>query len=405
MKAVIEKSRIQGSIVVPPSKSIGHRLLILAAQTEGETRIENLPLNEDIGATCDCLQALGARIQWQDRTAVVKGQESLKRAEERVLPCRESGSTLRFLLPVAQISGGRTVFTGSKRLLQRPLGIYEDICLAQKIHWEKEEERLTLEGALYGGEFSFPGNVSSQFVTGLLLALPKVREDSRIVLQGEFESASYVDLTLEALRTFSYRIQVPEKGVFEIPGRQKGTSPGSCTVPGDQSGAAFFGALNALGGQAVLLGLEKESLQGDRVWKEIMERMAKGCPTVSLKDCPDLGPILMATAALLQGAHFRDTARLKIKESDRGAAMAEELSKCGVKVQVGENEIYVPGGQVKVPDRPFDSHNDHRIAMALAVLSTVTGGTIQNAQAVNKSMPEFFRLLTQLGGKLTLVEE
>ena len=187
MKAVIEKSRIQGSIVVPPSKSIGHRLLILAAQTEGETRIDNLPLNEDIGATCDCLQALGARIQWQDRTAVVKGQESLKRAEERVLPCRESGSTLRFLLPVAQISGGRTVFTGSKRLLQRPLGIYEDICLAQKIHWEKEEERLTLEGALSGGEFSFPGNVSSQFVTGLLLALPKVREDSRIVLQGEFE--------------------------------------------------------------------------------------------------------------------------------------------------------------------------------------------------------------------------
>ena len=127
------------------------------------------------------------------------------------------------------------MFTGSKRLLQRPLGIYEDICLAQKIHWEKEEERLTLEGALSGGEFSFPGNVSSQFVTGLLLALPKVREDSRIVLQGEFESASYVDLTLEALRTFSYRIQVPEKGVFEIPGRQKGTSPGSCTVPGDQS--------------------------------------------------------------------------------------------------------------------------------------------------------------------------
>lgn len=405
MKVVIEKSRIQGSIVVPPSKSVGHRLLILAAQTEGETRIENLPWNEDIGATCDCLQALGAQIRWQDRTAVVRGRNFLKQETERILPCRESGSTLRFLLPVAQVSGERTVFTGSKRLLQRPLEIYENICLAQGIHWQKEEERLTLEGTLSGGVFSFPGNVSSQFVTGLLLALPKVQEDSRIVLQGEFESASYVDLTLEALQTFSYRIREPERGVFEIPGEQKGMSPGICVVPGDQSGAAFFGAFNVLGGQAVLLGLEKESLQGDRVWREIMEHMVKGCPTVSLKDCPDLGPILMVLAALLQGAHFRNTARLKMKESDRGAAMAEELSKCGVKVQMGENEIFVPGGQVKVPDCPFDSHNDHRIAMALAVLSTVTGGTIQNAQAVNKSMPEFFKLLTQLGGKLTLIEE
>lgn len=403
MKAYIEKGTACGQVRLPGSKSIAHRMMICAALAEGDTVLENFPGNEDTSATADCLRALGVNIEISGGTAHIHGTGGDFRAMKSpcILPCRESGSTLRFLLPLVMATDRECTFIGAERLFQRPLSVYRDICLENGGTWIQTGTGLTVKGGLHPGEFGFPGNISSQFVTGLLLALPLLRTESSIHLTTECESASYVGLTLDAMRDFGFSAEVRDSETFIIPGCQKGKSPGKCYIPADESGAAFFDALNSVGGKVKICGTDENSRQGDRVRREYTEALINRMATLSLRDCPDLGPVLMVVAAAHHGGVFTDTQRLKLKESDRGQTMAVELAKFGVKTRVSDNSITVDGGGLRKPELPLCGHNDHRIVMSLAVASTVTGGEITDAEAVRKSLPEFWQMLRELGIKVT----
>lgn len=399
MQVTIKKGTARGSVCVPKSKSVAHRLLINAAMCEGISTIIDLPQNEDISATVDCLRALGSEIRFDGDRCTVKGIDGTG-TEARQLCCRESGSTLRFLIPVALLDGVKTEFVGAERLFERPLDIYRDICLQNGFLWQQTKRSVTVCGKLQAGEYSLPGNVSSQFITGLLLALGGLDGDSKILLTTDPESNSYIDITVNSLAEFGITVRRRGSRELFIAGGQRRRAVNDLSVEGDESGAAFFGALNTLGGDVSIQGLNPKTLQGDRVWRAMLDEIKNGTPTLSMGDCPDLAPVLMATAAACNGAFFTDTRRLRIKESDRGAAMAQELKKCGVAVDVKENSITVYGGELHAPTSPIDSHNDHRIAMAMAVLLTKVGGEIQGAEAVRKSMPTFWELLGKLDIKI-----
>ena len=397
--------RAVGKVIAPPSKSMAHRLLISAALAEGESTVRHLAPSEDILATRDCLTALGASL---DNTAAdvctVRGTSagagigSTHTADlPRRLYCRESGSTLRFLLPLC-LDGIPTELYGQGRLLARPLGIYRELCEERGIHFAQGESKIIVCGKLQAGDFSLRGDVSSQFITGLLFALPRLDGDSRILLTTPIESRSYLDLTLDALRTFGICAEWRNERELYSPGNQHYRAS-VVTVEGDHSNAAFLGALGALGGQVSVEGLREDSLQGDRVWQPHLQALMAGSPTISLADCPDLGPVLMAVAAAKQGATFTDAGRLRLKESDRGTAMAQELDAFGIRVEIAPdgNTIRVHASPLRAPDRILCGHNDHRIVMSLALLCTLTGGTISDAAAVAKSYPDFFEVLGALG--------
>lgn len=395
MNITIKKGTASGVVSIPSSKSVAHRLLINAALTDGETIINGLSLNEDIGATIDCLKTLGAKIEYSHGRCTVHGTkdrgESLRR-----LHCRESGSTLRFMIPLC-LDSVKTELYGSPRLIERPHSVYGEICEKNGFLWQSDSEKITVCGGLKSGEYEVPGNISSQFVTGLMLALPTLEGDSVIRLTTEPESLSYIDMTVASLAAFGIVIEKRSEREWFIKGSQNRRSPGIINVEADESGAAFFGALNYIGGDVKLDNLNNNSCQGDRVWRLFFPMLESGRPEISIRDCPDLGPILMSLAACLNGVTLRDTARLKIKESDRGGAMAEELEKFGVKVTVEENTITVDPSGIHAPNEALDGHNDHRIVMSLAIMLTQFGGKINGAQAVSKSMPQFFTMLNSLG--------
>lgn len=395
MNITIKKGTASGVVSIPSSKSVAHRLLINAALTDGETIINGLSLNEDIGATIECLKTLGAKIDYSHGRCTVHGTkdrgESLRR-----LHCRESGSTLRFMIPLC-LDSVKTELYGSPRLIERPHSVYGEICEKNGFLWQSNGEKITVCGGLKSGEYEVPGNISSQFITGLMLALPTLEGDSVIRLTTEPESLSYIDMTVASLAAFGIVIEKRSEREWFIKGSQSRRSPGIINVEADESGAAFFGALNYIGGNVKLDNLNNNSCQGDRVWRLFFPMLESGRPEISIKDCPDLGPILMSLAACLNGVTLRDTARLKIKESDRGGAMAEELEKLGVKVTVEENTITVDPSGIHAPNEALDGHNDHRIVMSLAIMLTQFGGRINGAQAVSKSMPQFFTMLNSLG--------
>lgn len=405
MKIRIEPCVPRGAVRIPASKSIAHRALIAAALTPGRTVIHDLPDNRDVSATLDCLRHLGAEIEVSGCTARISGgtidagaelcDSTVGGTDPLTLDCGESGTTLRLLIPVALIGTRPVRFVGAGRLFARPLSVYEDICRRQGLMWERTEDSVTVCGPLCAGDFSFPGNISSQFVSGLLLALPHVCGDSRIRLTTETESASYIGLTLQTLRDFGYDVRVSDGG-YDIVGARIGTTPGTLRVPTDQSAAAFFGALETLGGDIDMTGFIDDGAQGDRVWRQYIGRICAGDCTLSVADCPDLAPVLIAVAALHEGVTLRDTARLRFKESDRGAAMAQEMAKFGVTVDVGQNELRVVGC-ARSPREALCAHNDHRVAMSLAVVACVVGGEIEGAESVAKSLPEFWDMLTALG--------
>ena len=395
MNITIKKGTASGVVSIPSSKSVAHRLLINAALTDGETIINDLSLNEDIGATIDCLKTLGAKIDYSHGRCTVHGTKDRGDSPRR-LHCRESGSTLRFMIPLC-LDSVKTELYGSPRLIERPHSVYGEICEKNDFLWQSDGEKITVCGGLKSGEYEVPGNISSQFITGLMLALPTLEGDSVIRLTTEPESLSYIDMTVASLAAFGIVIEKRSEREWFIKGSQNRRSPGIINVEADESGAAFFGALNYIGGDVKLDNLNNNSCQGDRVWRLFFPMLESGRPEISIKDCPDLGPILMSLAACLNGVTLRDTARLKIKESDRGGAMAEELEKLGVNVTVEENTITVDPSGIHAPNETLDGHNDHRIVMSLAVLLTQFGGRINGAQAVSKSMPQFFTMLNSLG--------
>ena len=396
MNVRIHPGQAAGTVAAPPSKSMAHRMLICAGLAKGTSRISGLAYNEDILATMDCLRALGAECVAEGDTVTVTGTDPRTVQPVQALHCRESGSTLRFFIPLALLCGETVSFTGTEKLLSRPLDIYRRLCEARQFAFRQEPQALQVRGVLEGGTYRIPGDISSQFITGLLFALPLMSKDSRIEITPPLESRSYIDLTLQALRTFGIRAEWEDSLTLLIPGGQN-YCPCDAAVEGDYSGAAFYGAMNALGSRVEVMGLRPDSLQGDRVYMGHFESLCAGCPQIDLSDCPDLGPVLFAVAAAKNGAEFTGTRRLKIKESDRAAAMARELAPFGTTVTVEENRVIVTPTAFHAPDRILEGHNDHRIVMSLAVLLMLTGGEIRGAQAVRKSFPDFFEKLKKLG--------
>ena len=403
MRIRIEPSHLHGMIEAPPSKSMAHRLLICGGLAEGTSVIHGISDSDDVKATLSCLSAVGAAYQKNGSTAEITGTDIRSVPSEIHLDCHESGSTLRFFIPLCLMSGQKITLTGTKKLLSRPLDIYEAICKEQGLHYLHGSDSVEVCGRLSSGDYKIPGNISSQFISGLLFALPLCGGDSTISIIPPIESRSYLELTMEALAAFGVKVCWTDDKTILVRGHQH-YKPANVTVEGDYSNAAFFAALKLFGADIEITGLSEQSRQGDKAYLKFYEMLEKGTPTIHIGDCPDLGPVLMAVAAAKNGAVFRETRRLKIKESDRGAAMAEELAKFGVSVTVHEDSIVVYPVNFHAPKEILHGHNDHRIVMALSTLLTITGGEIDGAEAVRKSLPEYFELLKSLGAEVTEYE-
>ena len=425
MRVEIKPSKAHGTVTAPPSKSMAHRLLICAGLAEGESVVRNLSYSEDIKATIACLRSLGADIRPDGNTAYITGTDVTKpTGRTAVLPCNESGSTLRFFTPICLLNGEEHILTGSARLMSRPLDFYRTLARIQKLDFEEHPNRVIVKGPMTPAVFVCPGNISSQFCSGMMFALPLLKRNSFLAIRKPLESRPYLDMTIKALELFGVgvflcdnkKMHNAETGtayafeedqiVFRIPGGDR-YIPADVTVEGDYSNAAFFEALNYAGSKVSVSGLDKQSMQGDRVYKELFEKLDTSdglffLDPIDISDCPDLGPVLFATAALCGGGRFTGTRRLRIKESDRSAAMKHELKKVGIEVTVEENAVTVHPGNLHAPSVPIDGHNDHRIVMAMSVLLTKVGGMIEGAEAVNKSFPDFFEKLQKLGIEVTI---
>ena len=391
MKRKINKGIAKGSIYAPPSKSVAHRLLICGALAEGDSVIEGISQSRDMEATLDCIKALGVDFSKTEDTVSIKHASG---DGNFVFDCHESGSTLRFFIPIALLIGKTCTFVGSERLMARGIEVYEDAFASQNITCVKGNGKITLCGKLSPGAFSLRGDVSSQYISGLLFALPLLDGDSVINITTELESAPYVDITIDCLKQFGIEIK-RENNSFYIRGGQKYQAR-RVSVEGDFSNAAFLDGFNLLGGDVSVLGLNDDSCQGDKIYCEYYEKIRNGTPVLDISACPDLGPVLFALASINNGATFLGTKRLKIKESDRCEAMKAELAKLGVEVQVFENSVTVFGG-AKAPDVELYGHNDHRIVMALTLLLSRFGGVIDGCEAVSKSYPDFFEKIAALG--------
>ena len=394
MTVKIKKGTASGRVKAPPSKSMAHRYLICAALSEGSV-VKGVSFSRDIKATLSCLEALGAKVEVQGDTVSIGGINLKGKIKSNKLFCDESGSTLRFLLPLCLLFDEEITLYGSERLFERSLSVYEQICISQGICFEKTNNSVTVKGKLSSGKYTVRGDISSQFISGLMFALSQLEGDSIIEITENIESGSYLALTIKALAQFGIRISRTDERTILIKGSQTARQK-NITVEGDYSNAAFLDAFNLLGGNVLVTALKADSAQGDKVYKEIFPLLAKKKPIIDVSDCPDLAPVIMALAAAKNGAVLTGTKRLKIKESDRGEAMKEELSKLGAKVEVFENKITVKAG-IKPPKTPILSHNDHRIVMAMAVLLSLTGGEILGAEAINKSFPDFFERINHLG--------
>ena len=403
MKVKIEPSIARGEIKAPPSKSYAHRYLIASALSRGESTVEGIINSDDMEATVRCASALGVSIKRLNNTVTVTSNGVTYQNESRTLCCNESGSTLRFFIPIALALGGINTFYGTERLISRGISVYEEICKEQCIDVEKSNDKIIFKGKLHSGTFNVRGDISSQFITGLLFALPLLDGSSVINVTTELESASYIDVTIDVLSRFGIEVK-KEKNTFFVKGNQEYKRTDAC-VEGDMSNAAFLDAFNVLGGDVSVIGLNPQSKQGDAVYAALMEELKHTSPVISLKNCPDLAPVLFAVASSCNGAVFTDTKRLRIKESDRANAMALELEKFGASVEVLENSVVVHKGKLKPPTQMLFGHNDHRIVMALSVISSIYGGEIEGAQAINKSYPDFFEDIKKLGVKLKVYDE
>lgn len=405
MIAKFSPSKAKGVFVAPPSKSIAHRLLLCAGLSEGESIIRNIDYSDDVVATLRCLKALGAVYKTEDTTIHIKGVDVSARDIPVSLPCNECGSTLRFFLPLCLTSKKKAILNGSETLISRPMSVYERICKAKGIKYKKKETSITVKGQLKPGEFQVKGNVSSQFISGLMFTLPLLKGDSKILITPPIESRPYIDMTMLVMSYFGVKATWEGPNAISVRGNQK-YHPINMTVEGDWSNSSFFEALNTAGGEVEIQGLSEDSIQGDRKYREFYEALEKDDePELNLADYPDLAPILFVYAALNNGAIFKGISRLKAKESRRGEVLSEEMLKMGALLAVGDNSAIVSKAKdLHAPKETLNGHNDHRIVMALSILLTVTGGEIDGAESVEKSMPGFFDELKKLGIEVELID-
>ncbi|MBE6959666.1 MAG: 3-phosphoshikimate 1-carboxyvinyltransferase [Ruminococcaceae bacterium] len=392
MDITIHPQPLQGQVQIIPSKSQAHRLLICAAFADRETVLVCPETNNDIAATAGCLQALGARITRTDEGYhVVPIAEAPKTA---VLKCGESGSTLRFLLPVAGALGVDTVFEMEGRLPQRPLSpLWEEMeRMGCKLAW-LDANRLRCSGKLSAGEYRIDGGVSSQFVTGLLFAATLMDGESWVTILGQLESCGYVDMTLQTMKRFGVKFDG-----FSVSGKQKYRSPGRIDVEGDWSNAAFWLTAQALGNPVSVLGLDEKSAQGDRAVVPLLKKLSKAHQEICAEDIPDLVPVLAVAACALNGATFTGIHRLRLKESDRVASTIAMIQQLGGHAETTNHALTVYPGTFR--GGTVDTCNDHRIAMAAAIAATVCteAVTVLGAECVTKSYPGFWEEYKLLGG-------
>ena len=396
MKVKILPSKTSGEVSAPPSKSFAHRYLIGSVLSRGKCVIKNIADSDDISATLSCIEQLGGSVT-KDGNIVTVIPTNEKQIENAVFDCKESGSTLRFFIPVVLATGAKNcTFSGSERLLARGIKEYEKLFENSDVTIKSDEKSIEVNGTLSAGNYEISGEVSSQYTTGMLFALSVLDGKSTLKITGNAESRAYVDMTIKVLKDFGADITEPEKNFFEINGKGR-LSPGEFTVEGDWSNAAFLIALSRLAGTISVSGLNENSVQGDRFSSVAFDALDGENAEIDLKDCPDLAPILFAYAAYKNGGKFINTRRLRVKESDRANVMAEELKKFGANVKVYENSVEIEKTQLKPPIVPLCGHNDHRIVMALSVLAAVFGAEIDGAEAVNKSYPDFFRVIKKAG--------
>lgn len=415
----IKATRLKGKINIPSSKSICHRAVIGASLSQGKSNLENILFSDDIRATAKAMEQLGAKIDPIGNNGLKIQGTFPNTLEGQTIDCKESGSTLRFLIPIALSSATSVVFNGKGKLVTRPLDSYYNIFDQQKISYKTKDGGLPLEikGQLKSGEFEIQGDISSQFISGLLFSLPLLQGDSTIKIIGNLESKAYVDLTIDALRKFNIAIENHAYKAFHIKGSQR-YKPHDYRVEGDFSQAAFWLVGGILGEEIESSGLNVDSLQGDKAIIDLIRKMGGDLSlenssyvsrqsqtqgiSIDVSEFPDLGPILAVLAALSQGeTRIINGARLRIKESDRLKAISTELNKLGADVkEVGDSLIIngketLKGGQV-------DSWNDHRIAMALAIASIKCREEviITNSGVVNKSYPHFWEDFKSLGGQI-----
>ena len=414
-------SKLKGEVKIPPSKSMAHRAIICAALSDGLCIIENIDYSDDIIATIDAMNSLGATIvKYKHHIEVIGAFGNSKKAKEtRVIDCNESGSTLRFLVPISLLFEGSSKFIGRGNLGKRPLTTYYNIFDNQGIEYsyEKDNLNLVINGKLQADTFEVEGNVSSQFITGLLFTLPLLKEDSKIVITTEIESKGYIDLTLRAMNDFGIEIINNEYKEFIIKGNQKYNAR-NYRVEGDYSQAAFFLCADGLGNDVLCKDLDLNSLQGDKEVIDILERMnvvfnSNDTGVIGItKDklvstvidgsqCPDIIPVLTAVAALSKGTtEIINAGRLRIKECDRLAAVTSELNKLGANIVEKEDGLIVTGVEKLQGGVEVWSHKDHRIAMTLAIASTRCEEPIiiQDYECIAKSYPHFFDDFKALGG-------
>lgn len=413
--------KISGEVKIPPSKSMAHRAIICAALGSGKSKIENIDYSDDMIATIEGMKALGAKINKCEEYLEITGifSEEVNIEENRVIDCNESGSTLRFLVPISLVFNGESRFLGRGNLGKRPLTTYYNIFDRDGIKYSLSGDKLDLlvNGSLKPGSYEIEGNVSSQFITGLLFALPLLNGDSKIVITTEMESKGYIDLTLSCIKDFGIEIINNDYKEFIIKGNQRYNSR-NYRVEGDYSQAAFYLSANALDNPVLVRDLDLNSLQGDKEVIDILERMGldfkvmkdgvigerKGELVSTIIDgsqCPDIIPVLSLVAALGTGrTEVINAGRLRIKECDRLKAVATELNKLGACIEEREDGLIIEGREELDGGIEVWSWKDHRIAMTLAIASTKCKKPIiiKDWECVSKSYPKFFEDFKMLGG-------
>lgn len=416
----IGNKKINGKVKIPPSKSMAHRAIICASLSKGISKIENIDFSDDIIATMKAMEALGAKIYKGNDSLEIHGiNEEEINSEFKIIDCNESGSTLRFLVPISLLIPGKKKFIGRGNLGKRPLNTFYEIFKQDNIDYSFEEGVLNLEveGTLRGGNYYLEGNISSQFITGLLFTLPLIEKDSKIIITTEMESKGYIDLTLSALKDFGIKIINNDYREFIIKGNQQYKAR-NYRVEGDYSQAAFFLTANAIGNNIIIDDVVEISAQGDKEAIEILERMGMNitwngnsikpiycnelkATIIDGSQCPDIIPVLSVAAALAKGTtKIVKAGRLRIKECDRLKAVATELAKLGAKIEETEDGLIIEGVNDLQGGVEVWSWKDHRIAMTLAIAATRCKEPIilKDYECISKSYPKFFNDYRSLGG-------
>ena len=410
---IIKADKLVGELSPPPSKSVLHRYIIASSLAKGVSKIENISFSEDIIATIEAMKKLGANIEQKENYLLIDGSDIFKNLNENIeIDCNESGSTLRFLFPLSIVEENKVLFKGRGKLFKRPMTPYFENFEKYKIkHSYIDENAILLEGKLKAGIYEIDGNISSQFITGLLFSLPLLDRESKIIINGKLESSNYIDISLDCLSKFGIKIINNSYQEFIIEGNQSYRA-GNYRTEADYSQAAFFLVANAIGSKIRINDLSENSLQGDKkiidYISEIDNWNSKDTLILDGSETPDIIPILSLKAAVSgKKIEIINVERLRIKESDRLKATVEELSKLNFDLIEKKDSILINSREALKANKnekivSLSAHSDHRIAMTIAIASTCYNGEIilDNLDCVKKSYPNFWEVFLSLGGKI-----